>query len=34
MAQTQEQNTSGPILSVSNLNLHYGAAHALKDVIS
>jgi phosphate transport system ATP-binding protein len=32
MAQTLEKTSPGPILSVSNLNLHYGAAHALKDV--
>jgi phosphate transport system ATP-binding protein len=32
MSQTLEQSGSAPILSVSNLNLHYGNAHALKDV--
>ncbi|MEI6205351.1 MAG: phosphate ABC transporter ATP-binding protein PstB [Desulfuromonadales bacterium] len=32
MAQTLTQNSSAPVLSVSNLNLHYGTAHALKDV--
>jgi phosphate transport system ATP-binding protein len=32
MAQTLEQSGNNPILSVSNLNLHYGAAHALKDI--
>ena len=32
MAQTLEQTSPEPILSVSNLNLHYGSAHALKDV--
>ena len=29
MPQTQEQNGSAPILSVSGLNLHYGEAQAL-----
>ena len=28
----QIQNSSAPVISVSNLNLHYGTAHALKDV--
>ena len=32
MSQTQKQNDGAPILSVSNLNLHYGQAHALKNV--
>jgi phosphate transport system ATP-binding protein len=32
MALTQEQTGNAPILSVSNLNLHYGDAHALKGV--
>ncbi|MFA7061567.1 MAG: phosphate ABC transporter ATP-binding protein PstB [Pedobacter sp.] len=32
MAQTQEQISANPILSVSDLNLHYGEAHALKGV--
>jgi phosphate transport system ATP-binding protein len=32
MPQTVNPNSSTPILSVSNLNLHYGQAHALKDV--
>ena len=32
MAQTQEQNGKPPILSVSDLNLHYGEAHALKNI--
>jgi phosphate transport system ATP-binding protein len=30
--QTQEQTGTTPILSVSDLNLHYGAAQALKDI--
>jgi len=32
MSQTLEQSTDAPILSVSNLDLHYGAAHALKNI--
>jgi len=32
MTQTQEQSGNAPILSVSNLNLHYGDAHALKGI--
>src|SRR5512138_1995264 len=32
MAQTQEQTSATPILSVSDLNLHYGEAHALKNI--
>ena len=32
MSQSLEQTNQGPILSVTNLNLHYGAAQALKDV--
>jgi phosphate transport system ATP-binding protein len=32
MTQTTEQSDKTPILTVSNLNLHYGPAHALKDV--
>ena len=32
MSQTQEQSGNAPILSVSDLNLHYGAAHALKGI--
>ena len=32
MAQAKEQNGSSPILSVSNLDLHYGSAHALKGI--
>jgi phosphate transport system ATP-binding protein len=32
MTQTTEQPEKSPILAVSNLNLHYGSAQALKDV--
>jgi phosphate transport system ATP-binding protein len=32
MAQTQEQGTNAPILSISDLNLHYGEAQALKGI--
>ncbi|MBK5274176.1 MAG: phosphate ABC transporter ATP-binding protein [Desulfuromonadales bacterium] len=32
MAQAQEQNTNSPILTVSDLNLHYGEAQALKGI--
>ena len=32
MAQSKEQKQTDPILSVSSLNLHYGEAHALKNV--
>jgi len=32
MAHTVEQTSTTPILSVSDLNLHYGDAHALKGV--
>jgi phosphate transport system ATP-binding protein len=32
MAQTQDQTENAPILSVSNLNLHYGDAQALKGI--
>ncbi len=32
MEQTQEQSGNAPILSVTDLNLHYGNAHALKGV--
>jgi len=32
MAQTQEQSGNAPILSVSDLNLHYGEAQALKGI--
>jgi phosphate transport system ATP-binding protein len=32
MPQTQEQTKKAPILSVSDLNLHYGAAQALKGI--
>jgi len=32
MPQTQEQTQNTPILSVSDLNLHYGAAQALKGI--
>jgi len=32
MAQTQKQTTNAPILSVSDLNLHYGDAQALKGI--
>lgn len=32
MSQTLEQSSNTPILSVSNLDLHYGAAHALKNI--
>jgi phosphate transport system ATP-binding protein len=32
MAQSPEQTANAPILSVSNLNLHYGSSQALKDV--
>jgi len=32
MAQTQEQIDKSPILSVADLNLHYGDAHALKGI--
>ena len=32
MPLTQEKSGAAPILSVSNLNLHYGQAHALKNV--
>ena len=32
MAQSLEQTGSTPILSVTDLDLHYGAAHALKGV--
>ncbi len=32
MERAQHQENGQPILSVSNLNLHYGAAHALKIV--
>jgi phosphate transport system ATP-binding protein len=32
MAHTQEQMETAPILSVSDLNLHYGDAHALKGI--
>ena len=32
MPHTQEQKSTAPILSVSDLNLHYGAAHALKGI--
>jgi phosphate transport system ATP-binding protein len=32
MSQTQKHIENSPILSVADLNLHYGSAHALKDV--
>ncbi len=32
MAHTQQQTDTAPILSVSNLDLHYGQAHALKGI--
>jgi phosphate transport system ATP-binding protein len=32
MSQTHNQTTTAPILSVSDLNLHYGTAHALKGI--
>jgi ABC-type phosphate transport system ATPase subunit len=32
MDQTQEQTNNAPILSVSDLNLHYGDAQALKGI--
>lgn len=32
MAHTQHQNDTTPILSVSDLDLHYGQAHALKGI--
>ena len=32
MSQTQEQSGNAPIISVSGLDLHYGAAHALKGI--
>jgi phosphate transport system ATP-binding protein len=32
MSQTQEHSGNAPILSVSDLNLHYGAAQALKGI--
>ena len=32
MSQIQQHSGNAPILSVSDLNLHYGAAHALKGI--
>jgi len=32
MPQTKEQSGNAPILTVSDLNLHYGEAHALKGI--
>ena len=32
MVQTQTQSSAAPILSVTDLNLHYGMAHALKGI--